>query len=51
MMAKRLEERRYLAAVTRNEEKEREIAKSSPQAAAQTQEGGPAKLSQLFSVT
>ena len=51
-MAKKLEEeRKYLVAVTRSEEKERKMASSSPQAAAQTQEGGPAKLSQLLRVT
>ena len=44
-------EKKYLVAVTRSEEKERKMAMSSPQAAAQTQEGGPAKLSQLLRVT
>ena len=44
-------EKKYLVAVTRSEEKERKMASSSPQAAAQTQEGGPAKLSQLLRVT
>ena len=51
-MAKRLEKvKRYLAAVKRSDEKERMIAKSSPQAAAQAQEGGPAKLSEFLKVT
>ena len=42
---------RYLIAVRRREEKERKIARISPQAAAQPQEGGPAKFSGLLKVT
>ena len=43
--------RLYLIAVRRREEKERKIARISPQAAAQPQEGGPAKFSGLLKVT
>ena len=39
-----------LAAVTMSEEKERIIARISAQAAAQGQEGGPAKWSELLKV-
>ena len=41
----------HLVAVTRSDEKERRMAMSSPQAAAQDQEGGPTKLLPLFNST
>ena len=51
MMVTKRGGRKHLVAVKRRDEKERRMARSSPQAAAQAQEGGPAKLLPLFNIT